>query len=94
MPDGHLVDGSLEIGHLADDVQISLVVQQPPQAPAQTGMVVGEHDTSPPITGVGLPRGLVDGLQVAHALKVGPGTAPDDRLSVPLTHGEIPNPFR
>ena len=91
---GHLLDGSLEIGHLADDVQISLVVQQSPQAPPQTGMVVGEHDTSPPITAWAFRRGLVDGLQVAHALKVGPGTAPDDRLSVPLTHGEIPNPFR
>ena len=45
--DGHLVHGGLEVARLADDVQITLVVQQPPQAPAQTGMVVGEHDTGP-----------------------------------------------
>ena len=94
MLDGHLVHGGLEIGRLADDVQIILVVQQPPQAPPQTGMVVGEHDPRPRHPRRAVRVAIVDWLEVAHALNVGPGAGPDDRLSVRLTHGEVPNPSR
>ncbi len=58
--DGHLAHGGLEIARLADDVQMILVVQQRPEAPPQTGMVVGEHDTSPCIVASAVGVAVVD----------------------------------
>ena len=92
--DGHLVHRGLEVGRLADDVQIILVVQQPPEAPPQTGMVIGEHDTSPRIVGSAVGIAVVDWVYTAHATNVGPGAAPDHRLSLPVTHGEVPSRSR
>ena len=40
--------GGLEVACLADDLQIVLALEQPPQAPSQTAMVVREHDAGPP----------------------------------------------
>ena len=94
MLDGHLVNGGLEIGRLADDLQIVRVVEQPPQAPAQTGMVVRKQDTRLPIPGWAVRIAMVDSMRVAHASNVGQAAGPDHRLSAPPTRGEVPNPSR